>query len=690
VKKLTILLILLAFASVSLAQEGNTTLGFIEQTESSALELVYNWQVLAVGAIMVSVVIVAIAYAISIGMEMPELKAWAGTEIKQIIATAILILLIFVAIEFIDVLVIAMVNSVNPAGMECVLGENCLQKVSVTYINDYVDAAESGVKNVIKNNIKASAMVARGLGIYGTSIKVAQIGISTPFAAYYSLDVDRYHMVFEYYMGILSSLYSQKFFLTQFCFKIGPVILAIGIVARSFFFTRKLGGLLISIAAGMMFFFPGMYLFDWMTLDMVMEGDNAIVGEEYGCPPECMLAAPLAYTDTGEKLYTVSEVYDSFDYDDDAPAEVIDAERAKAQGITNGTLVHGTNLSGITIRSCYYGEAAGETGYDCPRACREMPYPNSVPECSAEENQTLCAQLDERCKVVRYVPGGTARPEYEECPAECKVIPPLKSDCDVGRCIESRLDCRVAKRSDLDWRPSVDSHAPDPERCNEYAGDCPANLTAEESCTWVIPDTGPCDELCAGCPDFCRIEGGSEDLLSSGCIDEETDEVYEGCEICPSTCKINIAQLEALDPQAPNCTACPAEKRLLGTGLPDDLITGGCGLDSCPEDYRMHAPRTSCEACLFTPESYTYDPPINTNCGDMCKPEDNQPTTSSEEYLSIGDGMVGYPEIKNVSKLFIPAYFLPLFNILATLVFIKTLSAMIGGDIDIPGISKLF
>ena len=684
-KKLTVLLLLLAFASVSLAQ--NMSTAFVEQTESSTLELVYNWQVLAVAAIIISVVIVAIAYAISIGMEMPELKAWAGTEIKQIIATALLILAIFIVIEFLDVIVIAMVNSVNPGGMECIFGENCLQKVSLAYVNDYVDAAETGVQNVIANNIKASAWVARGIGIYGTSIKVGQIGINTPFAAYYMLDVDRYNMVFEYYMGILSSLYSQKFFLSQFCFKIGPVLLAIGIVARSFFFTRKLGGLLIAIAAGMMFFFPGMYLFDWMTLDMTLEGDNAIIGEEVGCPPECMLAAPLAYTGSGEQIYQVSQVYDSFNYDDEASEETIEAERGKAFGLINGSLDSATNLTGVTFYSCYYGEAG-----ECPRTCRDLPYPNSVPECSVEENQTLCAQLDERCKVVRYIPGGTTRPEYEECPAECKVVPPLKSDCDTDRCLESRLDCRVAKRSDLDWRPSVDSHAPHPETCNEYAGDCPSSLIADESCVWVIPDTGPCDELCAGCPSYCRIEGGNEDLLSTDCIDNETDEIYEGCGICPSTCKVDISQIEALDPSGSECASCPAEKRLLGTNPPDDLITGGCDLDTlCPVEYRMHAPRTACEACLFTPESFTYDPPINTECGDLCKPSDNQPMSGAEDYTNIGaDGMVGYPEIKSVSKLFIPAYFLPLFNILATLVFIKAFSAMIGGDIDIPGLSKLF
>jgi hypothetical protein len=55
-----------------------------------------------------------------------------------------------------------------------------------------------------------------------------------------------------------------------------------------------------------------------------------------------------------------------------------------------------------------------------------------------------------------------------------------------------------------------------------------------------------------------------------------------------------------------------------------------------------------------------------------------------------GEGLVGRAEIQQVSKLLVPAYVLPLFNIVATLVFIKGLSNLLGGDIDIPGISKVF
>ncbi|NYZ77533.1 hypothetical protein H0O02_04450 [Candidatus Micrarchaeota archaeon] len=667
-------------AAISFAQQ-NTTALIQETTGAASLEIVKSWQLLAVFALVISSVIVALAYGLALGFEMPELKAWASTELNQIFANAVLVLILFVTIGFLDTIVALMVNTAAPGGLQCSVGQNCLEKVSVAYLSDYISAAEDGAKDVVKNNMKASAWVGRGIGIYATSIKLGQIGISMPLAANYILDVDRYHIVFEYYMGLLSSLYSQKFFVEQFCFKVAPVILALGIVARAFFFSRKTGGLLIAIAVGMMFFFPAMYLFDWMTLDMILAGDNAIVGEDLGCPAECMASSPIAYY--GDTLLgDTSEIYDAF-HDTEEESEIA---RQLATGEVESAVGTNGSAEGQVIYSCYYGDMQ-----NCPAACRELPYPASIPQCADPTNQSACAQLPAKCKVVRLVPGGTAKPEYSECPQECKIVPPLNGDCSgFGHCLESRFDCRVAKKSDLSWRPTLDEHIAKEKRkkCTEYASDCPASLNAFESCVWVMPDSGSCDTLCPGCPSYCRIKNGNDANRASDCSEGERG---TACASCSDTCKLDAADIIALDPEPPNCTACPVEKRISGAALPVELTTGDCSLDACPADYRLFTPKSACEECLLTPESYLYDPPINMECSDFCKPKDNTPMKDPSAYTKINEeGLVGMSEIQNVSKLMIPAYLLPLFNIVATLIFIRTFSGMIGGDIEIPGISKIF
>jgi hypothetical protein len=675
-KKKIAMLVFLAFATVSLAQPANTTEIIETQISETTLEILTSWQSLAIFALIISAILVGLAYMFSISFEMPELQAWAGNEVSQVIANAILILALVVVIGFLDTTTSVMINASEVS--YCEVGQNCLQNTSLLYLTDYIGGAEDGAKDCLKNTMQAGAWVGRSIGIYANTIWLLQLGVRTTLAANYILDVDRYTLIYEYYMGILSSLYSQKFFLEQFAFKAGPVLLALGVVARTFFITRKTGGLLIAIAAGVMFFLPMMYVFDWVTLDMVVKGDNAIEKDMILCPSECRLTQPLAYYgDT--KLYDQSNITDMFEDKDAA----VNLSRGKIASLDNGT---------VTVYSCNYDEDPDD-GIGCPPACRELPYPASLPECADLDNQTACAELSDNCKVIRLVDISDPehKAEYEMCPEVCRVVPPLRGDCDIDDCLESRLDCRVAKRSDLEWRPSVDEHAPDPERCHDYAQDCPASLDAYESCTWVLPDSGPCDTLCGGCPAHCRIAGADLSNLPEDCFEEDSDELLTACEECHPTCMLERDAIKAKDPPSPLCSNCPPERRLMGGSMPPEYYSGDCSLEECPTDYRLSIPRAACEQCLEVSESYIYDPPINVNCGDMCKPNDNIPVQSPSDYMKSGsEDMVGFSEIQNVSKYMIPAYLLPLFNIAATLIFIRTFSGMIGGDIDIPGISKVF
>lgn len=679
-KTIFVVFSLLALLSVSFADELNTTGKMFERaTTESGLEILSSWQVIAIGALIISVILVALAYIIAMGFEMPEVKAWAGTEVTQIISTGIIIVLLIGTITFLDLVTSWMIN--ESGIMSCGLGENCLQEVSVAYLNESIGAAESGAKDCLKNAMQAGAWMGRGIGIYATTIILGQLGLQTTLGAHYALDLDRYTIIYEYYTNLLASLYAQRFFLEQFAFKIGPILLALGIVGRSFFITRKTGGLLIAIAAGIMFFLPMMYVFDWVTFDMVISGDNAVQGDLSLCPSECRNSAPIAYY-PGGTVQDQAELYEFFE--EEQRDEVFELLNGDTESLSNGSVV---------FNSCNY-DSDPDDGVGCPPVCRELPYPASVSECADVDNQTFCAELDDRCKVIRLVPDATENPEYDLCPEECKIVPPLKGDCDTDRCLESRPDCRVAKRSDLDWRPSISGEIEGHERCNDYAKDCPENLDAFESCTWIIPDSGTCNEICGGCPSYCRISGADTTHLPEDCFEEDSDELLSACVECHPTCMIEISALQALDDSITDgsCSGCYLERRLLGgTTLPAEYIEDDCSPDACPVEYRLQIPRTACEQCLEVSDSFLYEPPINTDCGDLCKPSAKVPTKSASDFGKSGsDDLVGFSEIQNISRLMIPGYFLPLFNIAATLIFIISLSAMLGGDIEIPGISKVF
>jgi hypothetical protein len=222
-------------------------------------------------------------------------------------------------------------------------------------------------------------------------------------------------------------------------------------------------------------------------------------------------------------------------------------------------------------------------------------------------------------------------------------------------------------------------------------------MTAEESCVYVMPETGKCNDLqyCLNCPAYCRISGNINlaDMPAECKAGNALTYACSNCIRAYDSCAVDISTIKGIAPVPPStdCAACPAEKRLIYSGLPNEYLSGGCRLDSCGKDYRAIMPRSTCEACLFSEESYTYDPPINTRCGDMCAPSSNVPASNPGEYMNIGGGgLVGKPALQDVAKLMLPIYVLPLFNIVITLVFIKSMSGFLGGDIEIPGLSKVF
>ncbi len=682
-KKTILLLLAVSVLLSGCAQESDTIseTQFETGIQATGLELAMHWELLSIMAIIVSVILVAIAYVIGMGLEMPEIRAWANNELVQIIANTLIVVLLIVSIAFIDVLVVGMVMTSGLDIQECGdPGQSCLQAVTVKYLDQYVVAAKDGAKSALQNNVDAAGMAARRLGLYCTTIYCLQLGFTTTIAGNYALDVDFYSIIFEYYVNLLSSMEAQRFFVEQVSFRMAPVLLAIGVVARAFYFTRKLGGLLIAVAVGVMFFFPGMYIFDWLTLETALTGDKGIGDEVYGCPPECGIAPPIAYIEgTGEGLNTIKDVYEQFPGDTETAEGIIKGYTASAIG------------AGGTVKSCFIPKKGFMEVNRCEIVCRELPYPSSVPVCATLEAQSDCAKLPVQCKAIRYVSEESMDlVEYSRCPDSCKVVPPLKSDCSDPNplCLASSFDCRVTYNTGdpppLTWRPTKQTDDFMIQLQCAWASHCPASLVAEESCVWVVPQTGSCDTLCLNCPEYCRVETATPTA--------ECAASAASCALCPESCSVKVSDISAL-PGNEECEGCPPEKRIIASWLPDSYRTGACDPGICVPDseHRMRIPRNTCETCLFTEESYAYKPPIQARCSDLCKPPDNAPVKEAGSYMKVGaEGFVGRPEIRDLAKLMLPAYILPLFNIVATLVFIKGFSALIGGDIEIPGISKVF
>ncbi len=129
-------------------------------------------------------------------------------------------------------------------------------------------------------------------------------------------------------------------------------------------------------------------------------------------------------------------------------------------------------------------------------------------------------------------------------------------------------------------------------------------------------------------------------------------------------------------------------------GCTIDQGTGKCLVQKlCKAGGDYNEPSKRCEQCFNASTSAClYSPPTVEDCSAECdESAEGRPlkVSPSEFAQKSQQWMFGRQDIKNVSSLLLPAYLLPLLNIAVTLIFIRTFSPIFGGDIEIPGWTKV-
>ncbi len=128
------------------------------------------------------------------------------------------------------------------------------------------------------------------------------------------------------------------------------------------------------------------------------------------------------------------------------------------------------------------------------------------------------------------------------------------------------------------------------------------------------------------------------------------------------------------------------------------VVNGKCAsTPACvPHGPQVQAPVQQCNNCSDVPQQCQFSHGSTPNipfCQESCYTpnEGTSPDvlTPSEFLSKSREGMVGRKDIVDVASLYLPAYALPLLNILVTLVFIRSLAPFFGGDYYIPGWIKI-
>ncbi len=688
------------------------------ETIEQGAGLPFDWRFLVAAALFLTIILSAIAFMIGHAFEMHDLEAWGKVELTQTISTAIIIVVAIGAISFFDGLFRMLITEV---GIDCstISSASCANEVAQQYVSGIkLSAIESynGISNsVLFNSYWASRRVSFSCHPLILPFPCLQSTISIAPLAYLQLSTERDLILLDDYINIFSSLDAQLFFLKDISFKIGPLILILGIIGRSFFLTRSLGGLLIAIAFGIMFVFPMMYIFDGVTLAVTLygAGANGPISEQLTCPAVCLKSPPILYNkDTLEQYFGSISQKEEKIYFEGSPEEEEKTYNAilKECKTSNDMMCPDdlsmpfeeykllstgqytfflTFLSGdlygsfgplvscnapvsnsVDVDEDLKNWLQESTADKCPFECRKIPYPFDVQTCKEPQAQWYCEQIPEQCKVLTVMDPTTLTEGQKEmdatCPSYCKTIPALSNNCfeakpgSTSKGYSYSKDCDSYEGGDfIEYAKSACLGQGIPVNSLYYFNSVPIGDPdgGMDTC-WV-----DCKYLlsCFTAPLKCRI--GTYTFSDGDYVFDEDSVGYQ----CSGM-------------SAESAEYCP-------TGLDEDGNVDP--YNSCV--FWIPADTIGCSGCLFTDKMFRYTPPTAVDCATACTQSDDGTTmVSAADFAKASkEGMFGSEGIKDVSSLMLPAYLLPLLNMVVTIIFIRTVSPMLGGDIEIPGLAHV-
>ncbi|MEM3060443.1 MAG: hypothetical protein QXF67_02830 [Candidatus Anstonellales archaeon] len=759
-KKTQILLVLLLFSTFSYPQP---------LLQLSPIDLTYNqflgngnWQSASIIALAISLSIVSIAYIVGIGLNIPEIKVWANTELSQVFASALIIISLIAIFSFLS----SFLLSITAGQFACqpIQNQPYVISLGLCYLDSLLSITNSTLKSNLIDAFENAKKSSEREGVSTNTYYTLWAAYYSGKNAGYSMYTERYSYNFDVLSGIYSSLATQKSFLSNLASTNNPqsaslssVLIFYGVILRTFFFSRRLGGLLLAIGISLLLVWPMLYVFSWFTLKVAVFGDQMVSPPPDYCPGECTFNPP--------KINTCEEL-----------------GSCKRQ-LTNQMVV---NQEGETI--------TGQTVIlSCPSICREIPYPIQNPSCTksdliAEDSEhagqivkdvdvrAVCSTCPDECKVggksklnsdnQAYVPyrerttcfSDDEKPDPPEeikqlfgentcsranriedsqdgcyisgcaiinsvsymspecqgkctlCPDFCRVYyfnplyPDDKSDDDPNDPVDGYW--RIPKPSDFPVQENGESVWKACEECTEEH--CPMGRSENEpNCRIGIPDPKllDCLTLCGSCQRECRIANIQDN--------EDADNYFQlhcrtnpSCVACRAYCGIQIPSPSqncanfptrqnygSIQPQPDGtCSACPKRCRVADAGdinCPASCLEPYCNKE-CKSNFTTDSPPSLCTSCLKCDDDCTTIPPIRTNCAEVC----NLPTAASRDFTPAGfissqtGAKTTMSDTKNVGVLAIPAYVLPLFNIVVLIAFIRVFSQTFGGDIELPGISR--
>ncbi len=725
-------------------EAGETAFGdFVPSESETAIGVIVNeWRAFSIIFVLISVGLIALMYPLSSALKMPSLKAWADVELAEAFSTVLIVVFIMTILVFVEVVTHGLIAGIPEFTCDVDTDRFCPITVANQYLQEYLEKSLAVYDDIFETAIKKGKMATMSVVVGTNYLFLGYLSLSMKLFPDYMIEVTTATQEMQFLMGMRDALLFQQFILNHVSGTLAPMALMLGIIFRSFFITRKMGGLLMAFGIGFLLVFPATYALAMYTVHTTLYGTTTTGGDidNQFCTASCMQRSPQAYsTAGGTKTYQRSEIkelfppegcsggflcrdgdcassvasdasvcnpdeefVDGFCIDPSQSCETDDEYKERIDDFILGqecsiTIVSLPMSDPLEIETCepFYSEVSPETGktiyfcgaYDekCPPSCRTLPYSNTNPECASRETEYYCREtVPEECFIIRFanlndpILAGLSEEDKDACPFKCRPLVGLKKE----GCVD--MSGYGFSYSEEDTVEDVDEQMDADGYPDTLSGACAAKLPIFLKTFYCGPDEDASRALAVlgfkglddaesiawqeGCPNNCRWVT-TDGELGTGC----SKSVCGDRPVAPGTLW-QTAKLAA-DPDNYDLeTQIAAAEESCYTIIPADVFTD-----------------TDCLSCayLMDPGFASY-PPVHQRCDSLCGKAKKVAVSSDSGDMETGiDGFAGPLEMKTITKLVVPAVILPLLNLVITFIFIRTLSPMLGGDVDIPGMMRM-
>jgi hypothetical protein len=556
-----------------------------------------DWR--AAGLIGVAIVcsIIAIAAMVGKAFNLPEIKAFANNEIKQAVISVLLIATLIALVAFFDQTATYAIHA-SDLPVDCNVPEPCYVAAAKAYLTTIIDIGKGYSRDNLKESIEKMRRATYGYNVNMNLIYFAYAGFSIRFNAGESLVAERHGALFSQTSKILASLTAQRYFIDVVAFGIAPLFILLGIVLRTFFFTRKLGGLLLAVAVSLFIVYPLTYAFAWYTLNVTVYGERTLAVADPFCPNECTATYPAAFfTDpsTGQLVQfpTIQSIVRAGINKDNWNSQTAPDLNGDGKSDFPG-LVACRSLTSIGIRSETDPQnpsapvIAPNSCSECPDYCRDVPFPSSMPGCDIAK----CASCNPGCKIVRQRLNCQTDPDCKgKCPDICRTNVPTENKCfndekggvmpanlsvSCGGCGKYPAWCRFMREEPVGSYSLVYPYTvtDSGDEINIACKNLDTDLTCPKACFYTsrIGATATCDSICSVknangqatvCPAECRVDEALNDPAWMGLYDIDPPNFAKICSSSPeiiAACDICKAHPECLivaGPPPENCSSYP-------------------------------------------------------------------------------------------------------------------------------------